>query len=58
MSATTPQVYSSFEELFKYLDTVLLALFEYLDFSFLEGFHVFATDERSMLILHSPSVLG
>jgi hypothetical protein len=44
MSATTPQNHPSFEELFKDLDTVPLALFEHLDLSFLEEFPVFAPD--------------
>ena len=46
MSATTPQNQSSFEELFKHVDTVPLALFEHLDLSFLEEFPVFAPDPR------------
>ena len=44
MSATTPQNHPSFEELFKDVDTVPLALFEHLDLSFLEEFPVFAPD--------------
>jgi hypothetical protein len=44
MSATTPQNHPSFEDLFKDLDMVPLALFEYLDLSFLEEFLVFAPD--------------
>lgn len=36
MSAITPQSHPSFDELFKPVDTVLLALFAYLDVSFFD----------------------
>lgn len=44
MSATTPQSHPSFEELFKHVDTVPVALLKHLDLSFLEEFPVFAPD--------------
>lgn len=44
MSATTLQNHASFEELFKDLDTVPLALFEHLDLSLLTEFPVFDLD--------------
>jgi len=46
MGATTPQNHPSFEELFKHVDTVPLALLEHLDLSFLEEFPVFAPWDR------------
>jgi hypothetical protein len=44
MSATTPQSHPSFEELFKHVDTMPVALLKHLDLSFLEEFPVFAPD--------------
>lgn len=46
MSATSSQGHPSFAELFKYVDTVPLALFEHLDLSFLKDFPVFAPTDR------------
>lgn len=44
MSATSLQEHPSVEELFKHVDTVPLALFDHIDFSFLTEFPVFAPD--------------
>jgi hypothetical protein len=57
MSATTPQNHPSFEELFKDVDTVPLALFEHLDLSFLEEFPVFAPDPWGRTRKHKPADL-
>ena len=57
MSATTPQNPPSFEELFKDVDTVPLALFEHLDLSFLEEFPVFAPTGRGRTREHEAPEL-
>jgi hypothetical protein len=47
MSTTSLQNHPSVEELFDYVDTVPLALFDHLDFSSLNEFPVFAPDNAS-----------
>ncbi len=42
MNATSLQNHPSVEELFNHVDTIPLALFEHLEFSFLNEFPVFA----------------
>ena len=57
MSATSLQNHPSVEELFKHVDTIPLALFEHLDFSFLTDFPVFAPDPRGRTRDHEPPEL-
>ena len=57
MSATPLQNHPSVEELFKHVDTIPLALFEHLDFSFLTDFPVFAPDPRGRTRDHEPPEL-
>jgi hypothetical protein len=54
MSATSLQNHPSVEELFKHVDTIPLALFEHLDFSFLTDFPVFAPDPWGRTRDHEP----
>jgi len=44
MAATSLQNHRSVEELFNHVDTILLAIFDHLDFSFLTDFLVFVPD--------------
>lgn len=57
MSATPLQNHPSVEELFNHVDTIPLALFEHLEFSFLTAFPVFAPDPWGRTRDHEPPEL-
>jgi len=57
MSTTSLQNHPSVEELFKHVDTIPLALFEYIEFSFLTDFPVFAPDPWGRTRDHEPPAL-
>ena len=57
MSTTSLQNHPSVKELFKHVDTIPLALFEHLDFSFLTDFPVFAPDPWGRTRDHEPPEL-
>jgi transposase len=57
MTATSLQNHPSVEELFNHVDTIPLALFEQLDFSFLTDFPVFAPTGRGRTREHEPPEL-
>jgi transposase len=57
MSTTTLQNHPAVEELFKHVDTIPLALFDHVDFSFLTDFPVFAPDPRGRTRKHDPPAL-